>query len=101
MNVCSILHKAENAYGRVAAIELVTHLGDIEALESGAELIEFFDSVIEISQDPPMLKLTLDFGLLVLVPVANFSVAESGNPSWGTVTSLRLDSIECSNDHDA
>jgi hypothetical protein len=89
---------AEAAYGTLNARALFTALADAEAMESAADLIDFFGNEVVVQQDS---SLMLSFGsdlCAKLIPVGTkFKRADDGSVNWETVRYLKL--IQIGNRH--
>lgn len=94
---CYVLELAEEQFGPVHAQALITLLADIEAFETGAELIEFFgDDAAVASNDSLSLPIGSDYRAALVAAGARYSRDGSGHVVWSSVTRLKLVEIaEC------
>lgn len=89
--ICVDLHKAEQAYGSIAAAALVTFLSDAHAFESADELIDFFGKDINISaNDSLSVAIGSDYRAALVVVGTRHKVDAGGRIVWSSVTRLKL-----------
>jgi len=88
---CVDLHKAEQAYGSIAAASLVTFLSDAQAFETADELIDLFGHDINISvNDSLSVAIGSDYRAALVVVGTRHKVDASGRIVWSSVTRLKL-----------
>ncbi len=88
---CIDLHKAERAYGSVAAASLVTFLSDAQAFETVDELIDLFGEDIFISvNDSLSVAIGSDYRAALVVVGTRHKVDAGGRIVWASVTRLKL-----------
>lgn len=88
---CYVIELAEEQFGAVHAQALIALLADIEAFETGAELIEFLGDDAAVALDDSLsLPIGSDYRAALVAAGARYSRDGSGRVVWSSVTRLKL-----------
>jgi hypothetical protein len=92
-DACVDLQRAEQLFGSVHAMALVTFISDAQAFENVAELIEFLGNEVSVSADDSLsVAIGSDYRAALVVAGKRFEKTADGR-IWASVTRLKLAEI--------
>ncbi len=90
-DACVDLQRAEQLFGSVHAIALVTFISDAQAFENVAELIDFLGDDLTFSAgDSLSVPIGSDYRAVLVVAGKRFELDAGGRIVWASVTRLKL-----------
>jgi hypothetical protein len=88
---CYVLEQAEQQYGTVHAQALIALIADVEAFENAAELIDFWDEDLFITNDDSLsLPIGADYRATLASVGNRYRRDADGRVVWSSVTRLKL-----------
>lgn len=88
---CSVLEQAEQQYGAVHAQALIALIADVEAFENGAELIDFWnEDLVMTNDDSLLLPVGADYRAALAAVGNRYKRDSDGRVVWSSVSRLKL-----------
>jgi hypothetical protein len=88
---CYVLEHAEQQYGAVHAQALIALIADVEAFDNGAELIDFWNEELVITNDDSLLlPVGADYRATLTAVGSRYQRDADGRVVWSSVTRLKL-----------